>query len=129
MQNAMIEVMDPGAAVPDEDIEGEGGEISILTFDGSQQEAIGLSDLIQEWIEVDGLPLAEIAVLVSREPDFFCEREVMDELEQRGIPFRNEQQLQDISIEPAARLIVELFKRCVWRSGAWCIRQVNGFTW
>ena len=75
-------------------------------FDDSQQEAIGLADLMQEWIEVDGLPPAEIAVLVSKEPDYFA-KELMDELEQRGIPFRNEQQLQDISVEPAARLIVD----------------------
>jgi superfamily I DNA/RNA helicase len=106
MQNAMIQVMDTDAAVPDEDIEGEGGEILILPFDDSQQEAIGLADLMQEWIEVDGLPPAEIAVLVSREPDYFA-KELMDELEQRGIPFRNEQQLQDISVEPAARLVVD----------------------
>ncbi len=31
----------------------------------------------------------------------------MDALEKRGIPYRNEQQLQDISAEPLARLIVD----------------------
>lgn len=106
MQNAMIQVMDPDAAVPDDEITGDGGEISVLSFDNSQQEATALADLIQEWIDVDGLPPAEIAVLVSREPDFFAET-LMIELEQRGVPFRNEQQLQDISVEPAARLIVD----------------------
>jgi hypothetical protein len=29
------------------------------------------------------------------------------ELEKRGIPYRNEQQLQDLSVEPVARLIVD----------------------
>ncbi len=106
MQNAMIQVMDPGAAVPDDEIEGEGGEISVLTYEDSQQEAIELADLIHEWIDIDGLSLSEVAVLVSREPDYFA-RQLMDELERRGIPFRNEQQLQDISVEPVARLIVD----------------------
>lgn len=106
MQNMMIGVMDPEAAVQDEEILGDEGEISILSFEDSQQEAVALADLIQEWIETDNLPLAEIAVLVSRDLEFYAEF-LMIELEQRGIPFRNEQQLQDISIEPAARLIVD----------------------
>lgn len=109
MQNAMIEIMDPEAAVQDEEITGDDGEISILSFDNSQQEAIVLADLIQEWISVEGLPPAEIAVLVSKELDYYAAL-LMIEMEQRGIPFRNEQQLQDISVEPAARLIVDYLR-------------------
>ena len=37
----------------------------------------------------------------------------MAELEKRGIPFRNEQQLQDITVEPAARIIVD-FLSCLY---------------
>lgn len=106
MQNAMIEVMDPEAAMQNEEIVGGDGEISILPFEDSQQEAIALADLINGWIETDNLPLAEIAVLVSRDLNFYAEL-LMIELEQRGIPFRNEHQIQDISVEPAARLIVD----------------------
>lgn len=67
----MIQVMDLGAAVPDDEIEGEGGEISVLTYEDSQQEAIELTDLIQEWIDIDGLSPSEIAVLVSK-TGLFC---------------------------------------------------------
>jgi superfamily I DNA/RNA helicase len=106
MQNAMIEVMDSEAAMQDEEIVGDDGEISILSFEDSQQEATALADLIHRWIETENLPLAEIAVLVSRDLSFYAEL-LMIKFEQRGIPFRNEQQLQDISVEPAARLIVD----------------------
>ncbi|MBN0408924.1 ATP-dependent helicase, partial [Pseudomonas aeruginosa] len=47
-------------------------------------------------------------------------------LEARGIPFRNEQQMQDITVEPAARLIVD-YLSCLYgqrEPKAW-IRLMN----
>src|SRR5690606_13138012 len=47
-------------------------------------------------------------------------------LEARGIPFRNEQQMQDITVEPAARLIVD-YLSCLYgqrEPRAW-IRLMN----
>src|SRR5690606_19612777 len=48
----------------------------------------------------------EIAILIVRQPDLYGDH-LIQALERRRIPFRNEQQLQDISAEPAARLIVD----------------------
>lgn len=106
MQNEMVRIMDPEAAVQNDEIVGDGGVISVLTFQDSQEEAASLADLIQGWIETNNLPHSEIAVLVSKDLEYYAEF-LMIELEKRGIPFRNEQQLQDISVEPAARLIVD----------------------
>jgi superfamily I DNA/RNA helicase len=106
MQNAMIKVMDPPAAVPDDELLGEGGSIEILDYENSQEEAEALAERIRLLITEDGLPPSEIAVLVSRQPELYADR-LMAELVERGIPFRNEQQLQDLSAEPAARLIVD----------------------
>ena len=57
-------------------------------------------------IEEEGLPPSEIGVLVSRQPELYADR-LMAALADRDVPFRNEQQLQDLSAEPAARLIVD----------------------
>jgi len=106
MQNAMVKLMDPKAAVPDADLAGAGGLVKVLEFQDSQQEAEALAEMIQEWIDDEGLPPSEIAVLVSKQLELHADR-LMAELETRGIPFRNEQDLQDLSAEPAARVIVD----------------------
>jgi superfamily I DNA/RNA helicase len=106
MQNAMVKVMDPPAAVPDDELLGDGGSIDILDYEDSQEEAEALAERIRLLIEEEGLPPSEIAVLVSRQPELYADR-LMAEFIERGVPFRNEQQLQDLSAEPAARLIVD----------------------
>jgi superfamily I DNA/RNA helicase len=106
MQNAMIKVMEPKAALKPAEIQGAEGEIDVLPFDDNYQEAQAIADLIQGWIQNDGLPPAEIGVLVPRQVEEYAEL-LMPELEARGIPFRNEQNLQDLSVEPIARVIVD----------------------
>ncbi|MFA7316150.1 MAG: ATP-dependent helicase [Sulfuricella sp.] len=106
MQNEIIRVLDPAAMMPDEQIVGEEGEIYARGFDTSQQEAEYLADLIVSWTRDECIPHSEIAVLVSKQLDLYADL-LMAELGKRGIPYRNEQQLQDISIEPVARLIVD----------------------
>ena len=106
MQNEIIKVLDPGSVMPDELIEGDGGIVEVHNFNNSQQEAESLADQIGHWVEVEGLPYSEIAVLVSKQAELYAEL-LMAELELRGVPFRNEQLLQDLSVEPATRLIVD----------------------
>ena len=106
MQNAMVKVMDPQAAVPDAELSGPGGSIDVLEFEDSHQEATGLAQLIGEWIDAEGIAPSEIAVLVSKQPELYADL-LMAELTKQAIPFRNEQSLQDLSAEPATRLIVD----------------------
>lgn len=106
MQNEIIKKLDPNSVMPDELIEGDDGIIEIQGFDNSQQEALSLAEQIGYWIEKESLPPAEIAVLISKQAELYAEL-LMAELERRGIPFRNEQQLQDLSAEPATRLIID----------------------
>ena len=106
MQNEIIRVLDPSSVMPDEQLAGEEGEIHIWGFDSSQEEAEYLANTISAWIHTEGVPHSEIAVLVSKQPDLYTDH-LMARLESRGIPFRNEQQLQDLSVEPAARLIID----------------------
>jgi len=106
MQNAMIKVLEPGAAVPDDELKGDDGVIEVLAFDDSLTEAYSLAHLIAEWINIEHVPPAEIAVLMSKQVEHYAEH-LTAELQSRNIAFRNEQKLQDISAEPIARLIVD----------------------
>jgi superfamily I DNA/RNA helicase len=106
MQNAMVKVMDPKAAVADADLAGEDGSIEIMAFKDDAEEARGLAETIRRWIAIEGTEPSEIAVLVSRQPELYA-APLMRELAARDIAFRNEQQLQDLAVEPAARLIVD----------------------
>ncbi|EPH2850710.1 ATP-dependent helicase [Serratia nevei] len=125
VQNEIIRTLDPASVMPDEKFDGDEGEVYAWRFEDSQSEAIYLADLISGWINTEKLPPAEIAVLVSKQLDLYAEH-LMAELEARGIPYRNEQQLQDITVEPAARLIVD-YLSCLYgkrEPKAW-IRLMN----
>ncbi|MFT6906647.1 MAG: superfamily I DNA/RNA helicase [Oleiphilaceae bacterium] len=106
MQNEIIRVLDPESVMPDEQIIGNEGEIYSWEFDTSQHEAVHLARLIKSWIQEEGIPPSEIAILVSKQLDLYTNL-LMAEFEKHSITYRNEQQLQDISAEPVARLIVD----------------------
>ncbi|MDG2950511.1 ATP-dependent helicase [Exercitatus varius] len=106
LQNKIIQRMDPNSVMPDEQLLGDGGEIILREYQNSLDEAMGIADLIQKWSSEEKVPLSEIAILVSKQADLYTQL-IMQELDSRQIPYRNEQQLQDISTEPIVRLIVD----------------------
>lgn len=106
MQNAMVRVMDPPAALNDEDIAGEEGEIEILRFDDDDREATYLADAFRDWIDEEGIAPSEIAVLVSKQQNLYCQK-LRTALEVRGVPFREEDSTQDLASDPVACLIVD----------------------
>lgn len=106
MQNAMVRVMDPPAALNDEDIAGEEGEIEILRFDDDDREATYLADAFRDWIDEEGIDPSEIAVLVSKQQNLYCQK-LRTALEVRGVPFREEDSTQDLASDPVACLIVD----------------------
>ena len=106
LQNEIIRTLDPASVMPDELIVGNEGEIQAFQFETSQHEAEYLADQINSWINVDNIPPNEIAILIRNQPDLYAQH-LMPALENRNIPYRNEQLLQDITVEPAARLVVD----------------------
>lgn len=106
MQNAMIRVMEPDDAVDNADIPGDEGVIEILRYRDSAEEARDLAEKIHTWITVDGVPAEEIAVLVSKQVSPYTET-LRGELRARQVPFREENDLQDLATEPVAALIVD----------------------
>jgi len=106
MQNAMVRVMDPPAALDDDDLPGDGGEIDVLRFDNDDDEANALADAVRGWIERDDVDPSEIAVLVSKQQNLYC-RKLRAALDARGVPFRDEDEDQNLASEPVANLIVD----------------------
>lgn len=106
MQNAMVKVMDPAAALDEADIIGNGGEIELLLFDDEVEEAESVAAIIRRLREEQDIALSEIAILVARLQPLFCQS-LYDALAQEGIPYREEDTVQDLAKEPAARLLLD----------------------
>lgn len=111
MQNEIIRVLDPASVMTDDQLEGEEGEVISLRYENSQIEAESLANLISKWVSTELVPISEIAILVSMLDQYA--NHLMIALEARGIPYRNEQQMQDITVEPAARLVVD-YLSCIY---------------
>ena len=105
MQNAMVMVMDPPAALADADIVGDEGEIAILRFGDDDEEAVSLTARIRGLID-DGIAPSEIAVLVSKQQNLYCKR-LIAAFELAEIPFREEDKEQDLASEPAVCLFID----------------------
>ncbi len=105
VQSSIIQHMDPASALTEDMIQGEGGFVSIEEFDSSCDEAQFVIDTIQDLV-VEGIPKSEIAILVRSQIESYT-FELQELLERNGIPYRNEQDLQDIATQPLARLIVD----------------------
>lgn len=106
MQNAMVRVMDPPAALDDDDLPGDEGEIEVLRFDNDDDEAEALADSVRGWIDDEGLNLSEIAVLVSKQQNLYCQK-LRAALDAKGVPYREEDATQNLTSEPVANLIVD----------------------
>ncbi|MCJ2132398.1 ATP-dependent helicase [Methylobacterium sp. E-045] len=106
MQNAMIRVMDPPAASEDAELQGDEGTITVLQYATDEEEAEGLTTRVRAMIADSGLPASEIAILVSREQKFFCQR-LMAAMDAANVPYREEDSTQDLASEPVAQLIVD----------------------
>lgn len=125
LQNEIIHKLDPSSVMPNQQLAGDEGELLACQFEDSRQEADNIADLIVGWIKNEQLQPAEIAILIRNQLDLYADH-LMTALKARGIPFRNEQQMQDITVEPAARLIVD-YLSCLYgqrEPKAW-IRLMN----
>lgn len=112
LQNEIIRKIDPTSVMPADQVEGDEGEIFAWRFDDSRAEAKYLADLVFKWIHDEKISPSEIAVLVSKQLELYANH-LMSEFETKNIPYRNEQQMQDITTEPAARLIVD-YLSCIY---------------
>ncbi len=112
LQNEIIRVLEPESVMPEGSLDGEEGKILIECFTDAQAEAVFIAGQIQNWLEVEHIPAYEIAILISKQIDLYAHC-LMDELNRLNIPFRNEQQLQDLSNEPITQLLVD-FVLCIY---------------
>jgi superfamily I DNA/RNA helicase len=108
MQNRMIKEMDPAAATPDEELVGDEGVIQVLHLNSEVEEADAVGDIIQGWL-AEEVPPSEIAVLVRQQSQLVTGA-LGEELRDRSIPYRNEQDSQDLAAEPVAALIFNFIR-------------------
>lgn len=108
MQNRMVQVMDPPAAVPLDELAGIEGSIEVLRFTTSLDEAVEIAGRIKGWLDA-GVPPSEIAILVRQQPHLVGQL-LIDELNGLGIASRNEWCHQDLTAEPAAALILNFIR-------------------
>lgn len=106
LQNRIIQNLDPNSVMPEELLRGDEGEILSYEFENDIEEAESIVKCISEWISDEKIPLHEIAILVSKQAESYA-AVIMKNLEEKNIPYRNEQQLQDISTEPITKLIID----------------------
>lgn len=106
MQNAMVRVMDPPAALNDDDLPGDAGGISVLHFDNDNDEANALADAVRGWIDDEDVDPSEIAILVSKQQNLYGQK-LRAALDARDVPFRDEDEDQNLASEPVANLIVD----------------------
>lgn len=106
MQNRMVRALQPDAAVPEDEIVGGDGVIDVCHYDDEQAEARDVADRIQSWLE-QGVSGEEIAVLSAIQPHLYTVR-LQRELRARRIPFRSENELQDLASEPVCALLADL---------------------
>ena len=106
LQNEMIKVADPTAVIPDDQLQGEEGTLEVVHYPDCQSEADDIADRILSYIANEHIPVSEIAVLTRQLLSQYCEA-LMAALRKRGIPFRNEHDLQDLTNEPLNRLTVD----------------------
>ena len=102
----IIQKMDSDSVMTDEQLVGDEGEIILCEYTNSVEEAERLIQQIKNWVDEENIPLSEIAILISKQADLYAQL-IMKEFEKHQIPYRNEQQLQDISTEPITRLIID----------------------
>ena len=131
IQNELVLVMDPPAAVPADQLVGVGGECHVLAFPDSAQEATALAALINQWVTFENLPPSEIAILVRYRPPLFTS-DLVTLLQQHGIPVRDETAANDLESEPVAQFIVDVlavttleqqpdaYERIMNTATAWC---------
>lgn len=108
MQNRMILEMDPEAASPAADLEGDEGILQVLRFATDEEEASAVTDLISDWLAA-GVPPPQITVLARQQPHLITSV-LGGHLAAAGIPYRNEQQSQDMTAEPVPALIFNFLR-------------------
>ena len=106
MQNRMVAVMEPAAAVPAASIAGDDGDIDTVESVDEFEEARRVREIVVDALDA-GTPHAEIAILVAKQPHLYATA-LKIELDAHAVSYRDEARDQDVFAEPVTRLIYDL---------------------
>ena len=93
-QDRIIKLFDPSIDIPDTPPRSGEGIINVQHFQSDNKEADYIADQIKTWID-QGIKPKEIAVLIRQQPNYIGQQ-LMQELQSRGIAYRDEQSLQEL---------------------------------
>jgi superfamily I DNA/RNA helicase len=113
MQNRMVAVMEPSAAVLAASIEGDGGDINTVEASDEFEEARRVREIVVDALD-EGTPHAEIAVLVAKELHLYTAA-LKAELDAHAVSYRDEANDQDVFAEPVTRLVYDLLTVVITR--------------
>lgn len=114
IQQHIIAALDPNSPTSqaaDDGTTGE-GECRLLRFSDDVREASYLSDLIHDWIHVDGVAPEDIVILTRQQPDIYTEA-LRAQLSSRGIVCRVQNEFQDLLSEPLTIAVLNAFRVCI----------------
>ena len=103
--------------LPAPDSEPEGGIATFHLFDDFEQEALKVTEYINDMIINKGIPPREICLLYKQQPGHYGER-LIQMLNAQGINARVENDFQDLMTEPIVLFIMDLLKGADQSSGA-----------
>ena len=113
IQNQLIEEIDPeadAAMEPPKDRQ-DGGEFRILTFKDDDIESSYIAELVNLWINNEGIAAEDICFLVRQRSDLFT-AVLKPVLTKYGIALRVQDALQDLLSEPLTKVIVNALSVC-----------------
>lgn len=110
--NEMVLTMDPNSALNQNDLLEDDGEVFWYKYKSCDDEAEKTAKRIENLHTNHGIPYAEIAILIPRDIQYYGQK-IFSQLEANNIPYRNENNLQDMTTEPIVQLIVD-FLLCIY---------------
>jgi superfamily I DNA/RNA helicase len=113
MQNRMVAVMEPPAAVPQASIEGDDGAIDTVEAADEFDEARRVREIVVEALDA-GTPHTEIAVVVAKQLDLYATA-LKAELDAQAVSYRDEARDQDVFADPITRLVYDLLTVVITR--------------
>ena len=105
MQNRMVTDMEPSAAVEPAQLQGTDGQIDVIATADADEEARKLVEWIRARKDEDTAE-SDIAVLFSKQPNLYG-KQFLQALDNAGIPYRDEQALQDLVKEPVVQVLLD----------------------
>jgi hypothetical protein len=114
IQRVIVEALKPGTppASARPDLPPGSGECAVHVFPDHRAESRVLSEMVRQWLTVDGLQPRDICILAREKPGEYAHL-LAEDLRQFGVRARDETRLQDLLAEPLTQSAVAFLRLAV----------------